>query len=165
MPKYRRIFLDGYSYYITMVTYERNPILIDNMELLRMAFSYAKSKFDFRIDEIVILPDHLHMIITPDRSEEYPKIVSTIKRYFSKHCPLHYYAHLLQSHSRDKERYFPVWQKKFYEHTIRDEKDYYQKREYIHTNPIKHGYAKNIFQWKYGSLHRRFGRAERADNI
>jgi len=59
MANYTRIFLDGYSYFITVVTHQRNPILIANLELLRNAFRESRSKYEYRIDAIVILPDHL----------------------------------------------------------------------------------------------------------
>lgn len=80
--KYRRIFADGYSYFITMLTHQRKPLLIDNIEILRNAFVWSKKKYDYTIDAIVILPDHLHMIITPKNSLEYSKIISHIKRSF-----------------------------------------------------------------------------------
>jgi len=152
MANYKRIFLDGYCYYITIVTHQRNPILIENIGLLRESFRYAKRKFSFRIEAIVILPDHIHMIIHVDTAKEYPKIISSMKRYFSKHCDPKYYADMFQSHHREKYGYKPVWQKRFYEHTIRDEKDYNTILQYIYNNPIKHGYVEKINDWKYCSL-------------
>ena len=152
MANYKRLFLNGYSYYITIVTHERNPILIENIELLRESFKYAKSKFIFSINDIVIMPDHLHMIIDIENAKDYPKIISSIKRYFSKNCPPKFYKHSVQSHHREKQGYYPIWQKRFYEHTIRDEKDYNEKQQYIHNNPIKHGFTDNIHQWKHCSL-------------
>ena len=137
---------------VKIVTYERNPILIENIELLRESFRYTLRLFDFHIQEIVIMPDHLHMIISVDNAKEYPKIISSIKRYFSKNCPSKYYNHIVQSHHREKMGYLPVWQKRFYEHTIRDEKDWITKVQYIHHNPIKHGLTDNIHDWKYSSL-------------
>ena len=152
MANYKRLFLNGYSYYITIVTYERNPILIENIELLRESFRYAKSLFSFQIEEIVVMPDHLHMIISVENAKDYPKIISSLKRYFSKNSPKKYYNHILQSHHREKSGYLPVWQKRFYEHTIRDEKDWISKVQYIHNNPVKHGFTDNIHNWKYSSL-------------
>ena len=152
MANYKRLFLNGYSYYITLVTHERNPILIENIELLRKSFKYAKSKFSFRIEAIVILPEHLHMIINVENAKDYPKIISSMKRYFSKNCNPKFYEDIFQSHHRKKMGYLPVWQKRFYEHTIRDDKDYVTKLQYIHNNPIKHGLVENIHNWKYGSL-------------
>ena len=87
MANYKRLFLNGYSYYITIVTHQRNPILIENIGLLRESFKYAKTLFSFQIKEIVIMPDHLHMIIHLNHAKDYPKIISSLKRYFSKNCP------------------------------------------------------------------------------
>ena len=151
MANYKRVFLDGYCYYITFVTYMRNPILIENIELLRQSFTYAKLKFDFKIDTIVVLPDHVHMIIEVNNAQDYPKIISSIKRYFSKHCEPHFYKNMLQSASRTKQGYKPVWQKRFYEHIIRNEKDYLEKVQYILNNPVKHGFVDDAKQWLYGS--------------
>jgi putative transposase len=155
MANYKRIFLDGYCYYITIVTYERNPILIENISLLRESFCYAKLLFEFEINEIIVMPDHLHMIIDVASANDYPKIISSLKRYFSKHCESKYYQNIKQSKSRELAGYNPVWQKRFYEHTIRDEKDYQEKVAYIHSNPVKHGYVNIVTDWKYGSLYYR----------
>ncbi len=150
--KYKRLFLDGYDYFITVVTYERNPILVDNIELLRESFKYSKTKFKFDIDAIVVLPDHFHMIIKVEVPEDYPKIISTAKRYFSKNCDPGFYSHLMQSQSRTKQNYKPVWQKRFYEHTIRDDNDYKRRLDYIHFNPVKHQYVKAANMWEYSSF-------------
>ena len=72
MPNYKRIFLNGYSYFLTIKTYQNNPILLKNIELLRESFKEAKKKYQFQIEAIVILPDHIHTIITPNKAEEYP---------------------------------------------------------------------------------------------
>ncbi|MDQ7084302.1 MAG: transposase [Sulfurovum sp.] len=84
MAKYKRLFLQGYSYFFTIVTHRREPILIDNIELLRESFRESKQFFDYSIDAIVILPDHLHMILSPKNVEEYPRIIKAIKYNFSK---------------------------------------------------------------------------------
>ncbi len=150
MAQYKRIFLTGYSYYLTIVTHGRNPILIDNIELLRESFRESKCYFKYSIDAIVVLPDHIHMIITPDVFDEYPRIVKSIKYYFSKHCKLE--DEIEQLTSRHRRKYRPIWQKRFYEHTIRDEKDYLRCLEYIRNNPIKHEYVENEKDWKYSSF-------------
>jgi putative transposase len=152
MANYKRLFLNGYSYYITMVTHERNPILIQNITLLRESFRYAKSKFSFHIEAIVVMPDHIHMILKVNHAKEYPKIISSIKRYFSQKCDPLFYQHLWQSHHREQQGYKPIWQKRFYEHTIRDEKEYNETLHYIYNNPVKHGFVENIYQWQYSSL-------------
>ncbi len=152
MANYKRIFLDGYRYFITIVTHKRNPILIKNIELLREAFRESKRKYVYTIDAVVIMPDHFHMIITPDHAEEYPKIISSIKRYFSRECNPVYYEHLHQSSSRYRRGLKPIWQKRFYEHIIRDEKDYMEKLRYMYENPVKHGYVDDPKRWCYSSF-------------
>jgi len=151
---YKRLFLNNHPYFITVVTHQRNPILIENIDLLRDSFRYAKTKFDFKIEAIVILPDHFHLILELDNPKEYPKIIGVTKSYFSKNCSPKYYQHLLQSHSRTQQNYKPVWQKRFYEHTIRDERDFKLRLDYIHFNPIKHGLVSNVADWEYSSFHK-----------
>jgi len=149
MPKYRRVFEDGYSYFLTIVTYQRNPILIDNIELLRESFHASKKRFNYKIEGIVILPDHFHMLITPSNATDYPKIIGAIKAYFSRYCEIEM---IEQSHSRNKKRYKALWQKKYYEHTIRHEKDFKLHLNYMEQNPVKHGLVDNAFEWEYSSF-------------
>jgi len=152
MANYKRIYADGYSYFITVTTHRRNPILIDTIDLLRESFRASKNVFDYRIDAIVIMPDHFHMIITPHESAIYPKIIGYIKAYFSKHCDPKYYADAHQSNSRSRSRYKPVWQKRYFEHTIRNEKDWNEKITYMQNNPVKHGLVASINDWPYSSF-------------
>ena len=155
MANYKRVFEDGYSYFITIVTYRRKPILTEHIELLRKSFAYSKQRFDYHIDEIVILPDHLHMIITPKNVLEYPKIIAAIKAYFSKHFEVDADEVMAQSKCRYAKRYKPVWQRRYYEHTIRNEADWQEKIVYMQNNPVKHGLAKNILAWEYSSFVKR----------
>lgn len=148
MANYKRLFLAEHSYYLTMVTHRRNPILIDNIELLRDSFRESKRFYIYNIDAIVVLPDHIHMIITPKNVTDYPKIVKAIKYNFSRH----FNVEEEQSYSRYKRKIKPIWQKRYYEHTIRDEKDYVRCLEYIRNNPLKHEYVENEEKWKYSSL-------------
>ena len=153
MPNYKRIFKDGYSYFLTMTTYGRNPILIENIKLLRESFWVSKQNYAYTIDAIVILPDHIHMVITLTNAKDYPKIIRSIKQYFSKRCDPKYYAHYKQSKSRNTEGYLPVWQKRFFEHTIRNEKDLQMTLEYMVNNPVKHGLVEDKSDWPYSSFH------------
>ncbi len=152
MANYKRIFMDGYSYFITVVTHQRNPILIDNIELLRESFRVSKLKYSYSIEAIVILPDHFHMIIKPEVSTDYPKIIRAIKYHFSRYLESKYYEHLEQSISRHKRGSKPIWQKRYYEHTIRNEKDFHEKLVYMYHNPVKHQYVQNVIDWKYSSF-------------
>ena len=151
---YRRVYADGYSYYLTLVTYGRKPILLENIELLRYAFGLSKKKYEYSIDAIVILPDHLHMIITPKIVTEYSFIVSAIKRSFvyGLDKKLKEEAKAEISYFKYKRNHAGIWQERFYEHTIRDEKDWLEKMEYIKYNPLKHGLVENIDDWEYSSF-------------
>jgi putative transposase len=148
MADYKRLFLDGYSYYLTMVTHKRMPLLIENIEALRESFRESKKYYRYSIDAIVILPDHLHMIITPKNVKDYPKIVRVIKYNFSVRVS----HNEEQSMARYKKGMNPIWQKRYYEHTIRDEKDYIRCLEYMQNNPIKHELVENEDEWKYSSF-------------
>ena len=107
MPNYTRVFADSYRYFLTVVTHQRNPILISNIDLLRQSFKFSQEKFDYEIQAIVILPDHFHMIILPKNPTDYPLIISKIKQHFSRHCDPKYYSHLSQSESRERSGYEP----------------------------------------------------------
>ena len=154
MSNYKRVFQDGYSYFITIVTHRREPILIDNIEQLRYSFQLSKRKYTYNIDAIIILPDHIHMIITPKDANEYPKIISHIKRSFVYGLDERYRneAKMMLSHSSYHRKLSGIWQKRFYEHTIRNEKDWLEKMNYIQYNALKHELVKEWNQWKYSSF-------------
>ncbi len=137
---YKRVFADGHSYFITMVTYHRNPLLIEHIDLLRQAFVMSKTRYDYCLDAIVILPDHLHMIITPQNPQEYPKIITYIKRNFvyGLNDEVKDFAKTNISSSNYRRQHSGIWQDRYYEHTIRNKKDWDEKIEYLRTNPIKH---------------------------
>ncbi len=153
MPNYKRVFLDEYCYFLTVVTHKRIPILIDNIELLRESFKLSKEKYEYTIEAVVILPDHFHIMIRPKTAAQYPKIISRIKQHFSRHCDPKYYRHIPQSKSRTKAGYKPIWQKKYYEHCVKNDNDYQTRFNYIHYNPVKHGYVKQTKDWPYSSFH------------
>ncbi len=71
MPNYRRVFITGYCYFLTVVAYKRNPILIENIDLLRDSFKRNKNVYKYSIEAIVILPDHFHLIIKPQEAKEF----------------------------------------------------------------------------------------------
>jgi putative transposase len=131
-----------------MVTHRRNPLLIEHIELLRESFRESKRYYRYRIDAIVVLPDHIHMVITPEHVEEYPRIIKAIKYNFSRQINVAEE----QSRSRQHRKMKPIWQKRYYEHTIRDEKDYHRCIEYIQHNPLKHRHIENGEVWRYMSV-------------
>jgi len=154
MSNYKRFYVPNYSYFLTVVTQNREPILIDNIELLRESFRRSKKRYNYKIDAIIVLPDHFHMIITPKVPEEYSAIISFIKRSFVYGLDIElkqkFRANL--STSQYRRQHSGVWQRRFYEHTIRDERDLYNHLEYMKNNPLKHGLVENIKDWKYSSF-------------
>jgi len=154
MSNYKRIYLDGYSYFITVVTQGRSPILIDNITLLRDSFRRSKQRYDYHIDAIVILPDHIHMILTPKNPHEYSKIITHIKRSFVYGLDdnIKKDAKEKLSSSSYTRKLSGIWQKRFYEHTIRDEKDWLEKMHYIQHNAVKHKIVDTWEAWEYSSF-------------
>jgi len=146
MSNYRRAYQENSYVFITMVSFHRNPLLIRNIDLLRSSFKRAKQKYKFELFGIVILPDHIHMIIKPKNIQEYPSIIKSIKYYFSKNIDEkeieNIKEYLTESKINKKEK--GVWQRRYWEHTIKDEDDLYKHLDYIHYNPVKHGYAENV---------------------
>ncbi|HFE31869.1 MAG TPA: transposase [Gammaproteobacteria bacterium] len=152
--KYRRSQQQGGSYFFTVVTHRRQTILSlpENINRLRVAFKREMEKHPFIIDAIVILPDHLHTLWRlPEGDNDYSIRWSRIKRYFSSGCVG---AVEQQSTSRHNKREKPVWQRRFWEHTIRDENDWQRHMDYIHYNPVRHGHAQVPGEWPYSSFKR-----------
>jgi putative transposase len=141
---YKRLFIENTYVFLTIITHKRKKILIKNIKLLRKSFSECKKKYNFDIFSIVIMPNHIHMIIKPENIYEYPKIVGQIKSYFTKNLPFEY--------ELNSSREANIWQRRYWEHTIRDEEDLYKYLDYIHFNPIKHGVVMCVNKWDYSSF-------------
>lgn len=148
MATFRRVFQENSMLFITMVTDNRQPLLINNIDLLRQSFKNAKEFFDFDIYSICVLPDHIHMILIPENINNYPKIISAIKHYFSKNLNVN-----TNNKSKISKREKGVWQRRYWEHTIRSEEDLQKHIDYIHFNPIKHNLVNEIKNWEYSSFH------------
>lgn len=144
---YKRVFIQNSFVFITIVTYNRNKILTNYINLLRYAFKKTKENYDFEIIAIGVMPDHLHMILNPKDIYEYPKIISSIKYCFSRR--LNIVGQVCPTYDRAKL----IWQRRYYEHTILDKLDLNNHIDYIHYNSVKHGYVKVAKNWKYSSFH------------
>jgi REP-associated tyrosine transposase len=152
--RYRRAFIQGGRYFFTVVTARREPVFAGAAEvaLLREAFRVEMDKRPFAIDAIVVLPDHLHCIWTlPEGDADFSTRWRLIKTWFSKH----YLAKAPVTHSNrlNKEQQ-SIWQQRFWEHCLRDEQDFNQHVDYIHYNPVKHGYVERASLWHHSSIHR-----------
>lgn len=156
MPNYRRLFIPNTYVFLTITTNYRRQILIDNIELLRESFKRAKQTYKFDIFASIILPDHMHLILRPKKIEEYPKIIFAIKYHFSRNINFGGVGtppyHLSESKIKKSEK--GIWQRRYYEHTIRDENDLNKHLDYIHYNPVKHGHTKNVKEWEFSSFHK-----------
>lgn len=146
MPNYRRYFQNANQVFITIVTYNRLPILISNIDILRQSFQQVK--YEYNLIAGVVLPDHLHFIIRCENSGCIPKIISSVKSNFSREMPFNNYQSEKQILRREKG----IWQRKYFDHIIRDEDDLHKHLDYIHYNPIKHGYVQKVRDWEYSSF-------------
>ena len=152
---YRRAKTPGATYFFTVVTYNRQPLFQNNetVTLLRQAFHTVKAESPFTIDAIVVLPDHIHSLWTlPEGDADYSSRWQRIKARFSLRCPEAYKQQ--QSSSRQCKGEQAIWQRRFWEHQIRNEADFSQHVDYIHYNPVKHGVANAPRDWPYSSFHR-----------
>ncbi len=152
--QYRRTFSPGGSYFFTLVTKNRRPLfnLPENVAVLRDAFSTVRTKRPFKIDAIVILPDHLHCIWTlPDKDTDYATRWRLIKTWFTKHCDRNLLTPPKTSKGRKQQQ--AIWQNRYWEHLLRDNTDFEKHIDYIHYNPCKHGLVDKPVDWKYSSFH------------
>ena len=152
MRTYIRANVKGGVYFFTVNLAERNnnDLLIANIELLRAAFRLTKQAHPFSIEACVILPEHLHCIWRlPEDDNDFSKRWRLIKTHFSKNISVN--ERISNSRKRKKER--GLWQRRFWEHLIRDEQDYQNHLDYIHYNPVKHGYVQQAIDWPYSSFH------------
>jgi len=145
MSNYRRVLIPGGTYFFTLVTWHRQPLLAGEERVghLREAFRHVKGQRPFTIDAIAILPDHLHCVVTlPPGDADYPGRWREIKKRFS--------AQVDTSTNRRNER--PVWQRRYYEHAIRDEADWRRHLDYLFYNPVKHGLTGRVADWPWSSF-------------
>ena len=152
MPNYRRYRVSGGCYFFTVNLLEReNTLLVDRIGLLRESVRVCKRKRPFHIDAWVVLPEHMHCIWTlPEGDDDFANRWKMIKTHFSKEVPV--------NERRSKTRLLRgergIWQRRYWEHLIRDDRDYKNHMDYLHFNPVKHGWVKNVTEWPYSSFHR-----------
>jgi putative transposase len=152
MPDYRRNRVPGGTYFFTVNLLQRNrTLLTDHIELLRASVRTTRRAKPFHIDAWVVLPDHMHCIWTlPESDADYAARWKAIKIAFSKALPRT--ESLNAARQAKGER--GIWQRRYWEHTIRDERDYAAHMDYVHINPVKHGHVTRVADWPYSSFHR-----------
>jgi putative transposase len=149
---YRRNLVPGATWFFTVnLANRRSGLLATRIDALRAAFRYARLRHPFTIDAIVILPDHVHAIWTlPGGDADFPTRWRLIKSHFARVVPPG--EPISQSRRRKSER--GVWQRRYWEHTIRDLEDFGRHADYIHFNPVKHGHVGRVRDWPYSLFHR-----------
>jgi len=173
--EYRRAFVPGGSFFFTLVTAGRKPVLAGDqaVAVLRAAFRNVIAKRPFWIDAMVVLPDHLHCIWTlPPPDSDFATRWRLIKTWFTKHREDGQWDETVShttpalaagditrgtmtlNHSRDRKCEQHVWQRRFWEHVIRDAEDFRHHVDYIHYNPVKHGYVSCPSDWEFSSFER-----------
>lgn len=151
MSRYIRPKTEDAPVFFTVVLAERGSnLLVREIETLRESVRKTRLERPFGIDAWVVLPDHMHCIWTlPQSDRDYSTRWSVIKARFSRAMP-----HTRRRQSHEKRREHGIWQRRFWEHHIRDEMDYRAHVEYCWHNPIKHGFVEHPADWPYSSYHR-----------
>lgn len=142
---FRRYYVPGSAVFITQVVHDRESIFADsrNVELLRQVLRNVKELHPFIMLGYVFLSDHFHLIIQPSANSNFSNIMHSLKTNFTRE----YKKQIGLSSSQSMK----FWQKRFWDHVIRDDRDFENHLHYIHFNPVKHGCVKDPRSWKHSS--------------
>ena len=157
MPNYRRAHVPGGTYFFTLKTERNAPIFRDPdaVKWLGSILREANENWPVVTKAMVLLPDHLHVLWSlPPGDDRYSMRWGWIKKEFTKRYLASGGIEQPISDSKQRQRRRGVWQRKFWEHTIEDEDDFQAHFDYIHWNPVKHGYVRCPADWPYSSFHR-----------
>ncbi len=151
MVNYRRMRAPGATYFFTVTLLDRrSDVLVVHGDTLREVFRHVRKERPFVVEAIVVLPDHLHAVwrLPPDDAD-YSGRWRAIKARFTRELvcggvPL----------VRDRRGEYRFWQRRFWEHVIRDDGDFARHIDYIHFNPVKHGHVSVVRDWPYSTFHR-----------
>jgi putative transposase len=151
MPDYRRIFVPGGEYFFTVNLENRtSDVLVRRIDALRAAWRYVEVRAPFETVAAVVLPDHLHCIWRlPSDDDDFSTRWRLLKAHFTRSLAK---AEALPQGRRKGER--GLWQRRFWEHVIRDDRDRLAHVAYIHNNPVKHGHCSRIDEWPYSTWRR-----------
>jgi putative transposase len=152
MPNYVRAVVPGGTFFFTVTLLDRSEsLLTEHVDLLRSSFTSVRQQYPFRIDAIVVMPEHLHCIWTlPDGDADFSTRWRLVKSRFACGLPLD--ESWIKRRVEKGER--GIWQRRFWEHAIRDERDLQNHLDYLHFNPVKHGHVAAVKDWPHSSFHR-----------
>lgn len=153
MPNYRRAWAPGGTWFFTVNLMQRhgNDLLVRHIDVLRAAVAETQRLNPFTIHGFVILPDHLHAVLElPQGESDFALRWRRIKALFSKSLP----NTEIRSESRLRRGERGIWQRRYWEHLIRDAADYRAHMDYVHVNPLKHGLVTRVQDWPYSTFHK-----------
>jgi len=152
MSRYRRAHIAGGAFFFTVTLADRSSdALVGNIDLLRRTYASVQKARPFETIAICILPDHLHAIwLLPAEDADFSTRWNVIKGAFSRGLP----ASASRSRSKIAKREKGIWQRRYWEHVIRDDADLAGHIDYIHFNPVKHGLVSRVSDWPHSSFHR-----------
>lgn len=152
MPNYRRAFIPGGCWFFTVNLLDRRKtLLVDQIETLREAVAATRRSHTFTIDAFVVLPDHLHAVLSlPNGDSDFSTRWRLIKNRFARALPKDEPLNTVRITRNERG----IWQRRFWEHLIRDEADYARHVEYCYINPLKHGLVARVRDWPHSSFHR-----------
>jgi putative transposase len=158
MPRYQRAKFAGGTFFFTVAIADRSDdLLIREIDRLRESYRLVQQRRPFQTIAICILPDHLHTIWSlPENDSDFSSRWSLIKSAFSRGLPPAYSRSERHIEKREKG----LWQRRYWEHVIRDEVDLHRHIDYIHFNPVKHGLVSRVVDWPHSSFHQYVAREE-----
>ena len=157
MSRYRRQQAPGSKWFFTVVTYKRRTFLCDEKvrNALRCSINKVQTRYPFKIEAWVLLPDHFHCIWTlPDQDTNFQLRMSLLKRYVTQSCASFLHQDSLNTPSGRKRKESTIWQRRYWEHQLQTEKDFRNHMDYIHYNPVKHELCQSPAEWPYSTIHR-----------
>lgn len=157
MPEYRRFSIPGGTYFFTVVAFSRLPIFAsaEARNLLHSAWITERKKHPFQVDAVCLLPEHIHCIwALPEGDSDYSMRWKEIKRNFTREYLNQIRSGGIRNSSREKRGEAAIWQRRFWEHALRDKQDFNRHLDFIHYNPVKHGLVKRVQDWPWSSFHR-----------
>jgi len=166
MPQYRRLYIPGACVFVTLTLQDRgSDLLVRHVDLLRQAVRDTRAERWFGIDGWVVLPDHMHCLWQlPEGDADYSTRVGAIKARFSMAVRRAGFTPPLPQTGPDgrvnpalRKGQVGIWQKRFWEHHIRDDRDWIAHRQYCWMNPVKHGFVEEPEDWPYSSYLRDIG--------
>ena len=152
MPDYRRNRVPGGTFFFTVNLLDRRSnLLVTNIDALRDAVRRVRARAPFHINAWVVLPDHMHCLWTlPQDDADFPGRWRAIKTGFTKSLPIGEPRSPVMTRRGERG----IWQRRYWEHTIRDDRDFAAHMDYTHFNPVKHGLVAHPADWPHSSFRR-----------